>query len=239
MAHREPRYPRNAFTSAGEYTPADWARGERGGSTPHGRRDRAIAAARGLRRFVPIIALLLVVWQISVSHDSRGEGRLWDACCVSYDQGARTAVSLLNEFLAIYPDSEHVAGARRRLETLAALGGNMPVAPPAALLGGPATVSAAGRRSYVDVARAEAWIIPCTGRVVEGYGVGRHPTTGRVRFHEGIDLQAANALIVASRSGVVVHSGDDQDRAHYGAFVVIDHGDDQYSLYANTSHILV
>jgi hypothetical protein len=240
---RKPRYPLNAFRSPGDYRPEDWALRERIGSPGRTRGVPARDAVRGLMRFLPVVALLLVVWQVGMMHTGRSEARLWDACRTAYASGSPKAVALLNEFLAVHPDSDHAADGRRRLETLAALGRHMPIA---ASVRTTASASAVAN-SVFPGARApraaprlpEAWLAPCDGEVTAAYGVDSHPVTARVRFHEGVDFQAANAVVTASRSGVVRHAGSNEAYPEYGRFVVMDHGGHQFSLYANASHLLV
>ncbi len=241
MAARKPRYPLNAFTSPGDLRPADWALRERIGGPREPRREQVRQTARGLARLLPVAALLVVVWQLGALQAGRSEAALWDACRTAYENGSPAAVGLLNEFLAVHPESARAPDVRRRLETLAALGRHMPTAS-AAVAPLAASVVAVGQLGAMPTPaalRSERWLAPCEGRVTAAYGVDAHPVTARVRFHQGIDFQARNALVAASRSGVVTHAGDDDGYAEYGQFVVLSHGGDEFSLYANASHLLV
>ncbi len=245
MAARKPRYPLNAFTSPGDLRPEDWALHERIGAPDRTPSAPAGRSVRGIVRLAPVVALLLVVWQVGVIHTDRAEAKLWAACRTAYETGSPRAVALLNEFLAVHPASERAVDARRSLETLAALGMNMPTAASTDAASPMAASALGSRRAPGGRAQgaashgSEAWLAPCEGRVTAAYGVDSHPVTARVRFHEGVDFQASNALVAASRSGVVVHAGSDEEYPGYGRFVVIDHGGDDLSLYANASHLLV
>lgn len=58
-----------------------------------------------------------------------------------------------------------------------------------------------------------------------------------IDFHNGIDIQArANEKIVASESGTIAYCGFDNK---YGNMIIIKHGEENYSIYAHCSELLV
>lgn len=63
---------------------------------------------------------------------------------------------------------------------------------------------------------------PVAGRITSGFGTRRHPVTGVVKLHDGVDLAAAcGTPVAAPADGVVV---DASFHAAYGFRVRIDHG---------------
>ncbi|NLG80066.1 MAG: M23 family metallopeptidase [Firmicutes bacterium] len=74
---------------------------------------------------------------------------------------------------------------------------------------------------------------PARGRVTSSFGRRRHPITGRVQGHEGIDIAAPTGTpIRATADGIVRFSGT---QAGYGRLVIIDHGYGFETLYAHNS----
>lgn len=79
--------------------------------------------------------------------------------------------------------------------------------------------------------------LPVTGVVSSGFGIRRHPVYGGYKFHQGIDIAAAEgANIYPVRSGSVVFSGEQHG---YGNLVVIDHGDGFVTKYGHNKVNLV
>ncbi|BCU83160.1 metalloendopeptidase [Polycladomyces abyssicola] len=63
---------------------------------------------------------------------------------------------------------------------------------------------------------------PCNGPITSSFGYRRHPVTGELRMHEGVDIGCPmGAPIRAAASGIVSKSGPSNG---YGWIVVIDHG---------------
>jgi murein DD-endopeptidase MepM/ murein hydrolase activator NlpD len=79
--------------------------------------------------------------------------------------------------------------------------------------------------------------MPTRGRLTSRYGSRRHPVSGRIQMHEGVDLAAPTGTpIVATADGVVLFSGS---RAGYGRTVIINHGYGFQTLYGHASKIVV
>lgn len=80
-------------------------------------------------------------------------------------------------------------------------------------------------------------IWPASGRVSSEYGTRRHPVSGTVQLHRGIDVAApAGTPVYATAAGTVVFAGH---RGGYGLTVVIDHGYGLQTLYAHNSRLYV
>ena len=77
-----------------------------------------------------------------------------------------------------------------------------------------------------------SWIRPCNYvKVTSPYGFREQPTAGASRFHQGIDLGAAEGTtIVASRAGTVTSAGYSNS---LGWYVTINHGDGFSSMYGH------
>lgn len=74
-------------------------------------------------------------------------------------------------------------------------------------------------------------------RISSNYGMRKDPFTGRMAFHDGIDLAAKRGTeITALRDGEVVYSGW---KGGYGNTVVVRHADGLESVYGHTSRNLV
>lgn len=80
-----------------------------------------------------------------------------------------------------------------------------------------------------------AW--PSSGRVSSEFGTRRHPVSGTVQLHRGIDIAApAGTPVTATAAGTVVFAGD---RGGFGLTIVIDHGYGLQTLYAHNSQLYV
>ena len=77
---------------------------------------------------------------------------------------------------------------------------------------------------------------PVAGRVKVGFGKWRHPELGTVYDSQGIEITAAdNHPIAAVWDGEVIFA----DRFKgYGNLIIVDHGDNYYSLYAQASRLI-
>lgn len=83
---------------------------------------------------------------------------------------------------------------------------------------------------------------PVSISVSSSFGYRTHPTTGEPNtFHTGIDIAAPEGTnIIAARSGIVetivegcISGGDHSCGGGYGNYIVISHGDGNYTLYAH------
>lgn len=65
-------------------------------------------------------------------------------------------------------------------------------------------------------------IWPTRGYLTDGYGVRRHPFTGKRDFHHGVDIatQLGNKVIAPANGTVLVA----ENRGYYGNLVIVDHG---------------
>lgn len=86
--------------------------------------------------------------------------------------------------------------------------------------------------------RDRSWSSPISaGRLSSRFGYRRHPITGKIRFHRGIDIAAPHgAPIRALKGGVIVFSGP---RGGYGFTVDIRHENGVITRYAHNSKNLV
>ena len=83
-----------------------------------------------------------------------------------------------------------------------------------------------------------AWPVPSCHTVSSGYGGRIHPTTGKYKFHGGLDIPGSyGSAIVAANSGKVSWAGYRGDS--YGNYVIIDHGGGVSTLYGHSSKVLV
>ena len=83
-----------------------------------------------------------------------------------------------------------------------------------------------------------AWPVPSCHTVSSGYGGRIHPTTGKYKFHGGLDIPGSyGSAIVAANSGKVIWAGTRGDS--YGNYVIIDHGGGVSTLYGHSSKVLV
>jgi len=80
-------------------------------------------------------------------------------------------------------------------------------------------------------------IWPVRGWVSSKFGFRKSPFSGRISFHEGLDIAARYGVdVTATAKGVIVYSGV---RAGYGYMVTIDHGYGFMTRYAHNSKLLV
>jgi murein DD-endopeptidase MepM/ murein hydrolase activator NlpD len=78
---------------------------------------------------------------------------------------------------------------------------------------------------------------PTEGRIVSAFGEQVHPRFGTRTFRNGIDIEASEGTeIVAVYAGHVVYSGWFKG---YGNLIILDHGNDYYTLYAHVAEIRV
>jgi len=76
---------------------------------------------------------------------------------------------------------------------------------------------------------------PTEGRIVTGYGAQVHPRFGTRTFRNGVDIEAAAGReVTAVHSGHVVYTGWFKG---YGNLIILDHGNEYYTLYAHVSEI--
>jgi murein DD-endopeptidase MepM/ murein hydrolase activator NlpD len=82
-----------------------------------------------------------------------------------------------------------------------------------------------------------ALVRPVPGAVSSGFGTRLHPITGKVRMHNGLDMNGAQGSpIVAAGSGTVILSGV---KGGYGNTIMIDHGGGMVTLYAHQYSLAV
>jgi len=80
-----------------------------------------------------------------------------------------------------------------------------------------------------------AW--PAEGKVVTEFGAQVHPRFGTKTFRNGIDIEVAEGTnIAAVYPGHVVYTGWFRG---YGNLIIVDHGNDDYTLYAHAADIQV
>jgi murein DD-endopeptidase MepM/ murein hydrolase activator NlpD len=78
---------------------------------------------------------------------------------------------------------------------------------------------------------------PVRGYFTSGFGYRRSPFTGRIAFHDGIDIAAPNGTkVLAPSSGRVIMA---EDRSGYGRMIEIDHGHGIRTRYAHNARFLV
>ena len=98
-------------------------------------------------------------------------------------------------------------------------------------------LSTPGRFSFTLPLNPEGlgFLLPVEGQYTSYFGLRNHPILQEKRFHEGVDIAAAEGTPVkASRHGVVKEAGW---LGGYGLTVVLDHGDDYQTVYAHLSRI--
>jgi len=79
-------------------------------------------------------------------------------------------------------------------------------------------------------------VLPLEGNFESPFGMRMHPTENIEKFHYGVDISAPEGeKIVCSQSGVAKEVSENSD---YGKYIVVDHGDDIYTLYAHCSEII-
>ena len=81
------------------------------------------------------------------------------------------------------------------------------------------------------------WPAPSYTRISDDYGNRIHPTLGVQQFHNGVDMAAPNGSpILAAYSGTVVAAAYNGSMGNY---IMIDHGDDLYTIYMHASAMYV
>lgn len=103
----------------------------------------------------------------------------------------------------------------------------------------PPPVAPSPRRSRRgELLEGRGWSWPVSdGRLSSRFGYRRHPLTGKIRFHRGIDIAAPHGTpIRAFRGGTVVFSGP---RGGYGFAVDIEHENGVVTRYAHNAKNLV
>lgn len=79
--------------------------------------------------------------------------------------------------------------------------------------------------------------LPVSGRVLRGYGWTTDSLDGMERFHPGVDIACAEGTPVkAALAGTVAQVGEDRV---YGPYVLLRHGEETYTLYAQVRDIQV
>jgi murein DD-endopeptidase MepM/ murein hydrolase activator NlpD len=72
---------------------------------------------------------------------------------------------------------------------------------------------------------------PVSGPITSHYGMRRHPITGTMRFHDGVDISApAGTTIHCAAAGRVISTGW---KGPYGLTVIVDHGSGVQTMYAH------
>ncbi len=83
----------------------------------------------------------------------------------------------------------------------------------------------------------KGFLKPTTGRFADGFGMRRHPITGKMAFHYGLDLAPGwRARVVASQDGRVDFAGI---KPGFGRLIVLNHGNGLTSWYAHLDQIFV
>ena len=104
-----------------------------------------------------------------------------------------------------------------------------------------------GRRPAVELlnqdmqekyALRDLFVSPLNGRLSSFFGTRRHPVTGKVSKHGGLDIAVKMGTpVAAAASGVVIVASTDV--GHYGTAVFIDHKNGYITHYGHLSKILV
>ena len=76
---------------------------------------------------------------------------------------------------------------------------------------------------------------PTEGKIVTGFGAQVHPRFGTRTFRNGVDIEAAvGREVLAVHSGHVIYTGWFKG---YGNLIIVDHGNEYYTLYAHIAEI--
>ena len=76
---------------------------------------------------------------------------------------------------------------------------------------------------------------PTEGKIVTGFGAQVHPRFGTRTFRNGVDIEAAvGREVLAVHVGHVIYTGWFKG---YGNLIIVDHGNDYYTLYAHIADI--
>ena len=87
-------------------------------------------------------------------------------------------------------------------------------------------------------AMRDLFISPLGGRYTSGFGKRRHPVTGEISVHGGLDIAAAiGSRVGAAAAGTVILAS--YDVGHYGVAVFIDHHNGYITHYGHLSKINV
>lgn len=82
-----------------------------------------------------------------------------------------------------------------------------------------------------------AWPAPSYTRISDDYGSRQHPILGVTQFHNGVDMAApGGSPILAAYNGTVVAAAYN---ASMGNYVMIDHGDNLFTIYMHASALYV
>ncbi|MFZ5631790.1 MAG: murein hydrolase activator EnvC family protein [Bacillota bacterium] len=93
------------------------------------------------------------------------------------------------------------------------------------------------KETTAPVSAFKGMVIPVSGKVVREYGWNKDSLDDMDRFHPGIDIAAAPGTPVkAVLPGKVMKVGSS---AQYGRYVLIDHGDGAFTLYAGLGNVKV
>lgn len=96
------------------------------------------------------------------------------------------------------------------------------------------------RASTVEFVRRRAHtptIWPADGWLSSTFGIRRHPVTGQMEFHDGVDIAGRmGSPVVAAADGRVVMAGR---RSGYGVAVIVDHGYGVRTLYGHLASFRV
>jgi murein DD-endopeptidase MepM/ murein hydrolase activator NlpD len=82
-----------------------------------------------------------------------------------------------------------------------------------------------------------SWPLPDSHRITSNFGMRKHPVTGKMKGHAGVDIGAPKGTkIIAAESGTVIVA---QYLRGYGNTVIINHGSGIWTLYAHMSKTTV
>lgn len=99
----------------------------------------------------------------------------------------------------------------------------------------PATPGDGPRTGFGGLRGRLPW--PADGRVVASFGPQVHPRFGTRTFRNGVDIEAGEGSEVAAvYAGHVVYTGWFKG---YGNLIILDHGNEYYTLYAHVADIVV
>jgi len=94
-----------------------------------------------------------------------------------------------------------------------------------------------GLVGYLPTIYYPLWINPIYGQITSVSGLRTNPVTGRLEFHDGIDIAAPiGTPVVAPRRGRVMAVGYSQS---FGRFLRIAHDDEYVSFFAHLNSINV
>ena len=77
---------------------------------------------------------------------------------------------------------------------------------------------------------------PLSGRITSPFGYRKHPISGKLDFHKGIDIAAPEGTVIhAAASGTVTEAGSSDS---YGNYIVVRHSDDFQTVYGHCQTLL-